>query len=620
MTMDIKRTHWIILGIVAFLCLTAWLKFSYPKYSLIDLSISRNDALRIATDHLKRERGVDPASFRTASVFIIDDQADRYLQKAMGFRKEKDFLKQHDFELFFWQVRFFKENKKEEYRLTVSSATGQVTGFVHTIEETEARADPGHEKARQLAVDFLSRQFNIDIGQYTVSGDSQRHMEKREEHSFSWEKTGVMVPWDNERADPSAAGGAKILMGATIAGNEVLVFSKNNLSIPDSYNRYLASLGTTGSNLTLVFKFFNYIIFAAAVYFVVIRRHHLVMHTTKNFYIGIAAVLFILTVIDNFNDLQVILFEYNTTSSLRSYLWRYHVETLLHTFFAIIGFPICCLAGEALRFESFREKKESSLLFYLTTGFLNRRVSGKIFLGYVVTLILIGLQAVITEIGRRYWGVWMEHSWKTHFTSAYLPFISALVVGAYASLFEETTFRMFAISWGKKLFNNTALAVFAASVIWGFGHSSYIVYPMWFRGLEVSLIGLFLSFIYLRFGLLSTLVAHYAFNVFLSSSGYFLGKSHPFYFYSSITVLLLPFIWGAAGYLFNKTAEEKPLRWHLNKHQLFHRQVLRHYLNEEKAKGRDMDTIKKELLSHGWDMAVVETAMEESSNGEGSQK
>ena len=83
------------------------------------------------------------------------------------------------------------------------------------------------------------------------------------------------------------------------------------------------------------------------------------------------------------------------------------------------------------------------------------------------------------------------------------------------------------------------------------------------------------------------------------------------YFYSAILVLLLPLIWGIAGFILNIVREEKALRWRLNKHQLFHLKVLQNYLKEQLGLGSNAEELKKELLSHGWDAAVVETALEE---------
>ena len=250
-------------------------------------------------------------------------------------------------------------------------------------------------------------------------------------------------------------------------------------------------------------------------------------------------------------------------------------------------------------------------MYYLTSTFLSRQVSQTIVLGYLVFLIMIGIQAAAFEIGYRHLGVWTERTWMTDLSSTYFPFLSAFILGFQASFVEEITFRIFAISWIKKLLKNTFLACFFASLIWGYGHSTYLVFPMWFRGIEVTCLGLFLSWVYMNYGIIPVLVAHYAFDVFWSSASYLLGTTHPFYFYSSLGVLLLPLAISLAAFVVNKPQEQKQLRWKLNKHQVFNLGVLTNYVkNEQKLHNKTKAELRNEFIAHGWDIAVVETAFE----------
>jgi len=172
---------------------------------------------------------------------------------------------------------------------------------------------------------------------------------------------------------------------------------------------------------------------------------------------------------------------------------------------------------------------------------------------------------------------------------------------------------LFSINFGKKIFKNTFLAVLAASLLWGYAHSNYPVFPMWFRGLEVTILGIFISFIYLRYGIITVLVGHYLFDVFWGTSSYILGKTQPMNFYSSIAVLLLPAAFALFALIRNKKVEEKPMRWHLSKHGKYNLEVLKQYLlcNQEKYKNTPKELVAKEIISHGWDIAVVETALED---------
>ena len=135
---------------------------------------------------------------------------------------------------------------------------------------------------------------------------------------------------------------------------------------------------------------------------------------------------------------------------------------------------------------------------------------------------------------------------------------------------------------------------------------------MWFRGLEVTCLGFFLSFIYLRYGIIPVLVAHFLFDVFWSSSGYLFGKASAFDFYTSIGVLTIPMVWGIVAYLLNQPDDERPLRWELTKHQLYNIEVLKNYLKDKKLKflgPQEQRKLQDEIVSHGWDQAVVEIVL-----------
>jgi hypothetical protein len=225
------------------------------------------------------------------------------------------------------------------------------------------------------------------------------------------------------------------------------------------------------------------------------------------------------------------------------------------------------------------------------------------------------MQSAIFELGKKYLGVWVEYTWLADFSESYFPFFTVFVVGANAAFSEELTFRLFSINLGKKFLKNTFLAVLIPALIWGFGHSTYPVFPMWFRGLEVTCLGLFLSFIYLRYGIIPVIVAHYLFDVFWGSSAYLLGHSTGYLFTSSIFILSLPLIFGIIAYILNKPEDERDMTWKLTRHQLYNLEILKHYITDKQILSNksqeELGQLKKEIMSHGWDIAVVEKVLKD---------
>jgi len=609
--MKLSRLTWFSFLLLSFFSLFVWLKLSYPQLTFVKLTVDRAEALQRAHNYLLGQ-GYNPDNFQTAIVFGFEGQANRYLQKNIGYEKFLEFIKKNDFDLFFWIVRFYKENTKEEYRLTVNPATGQITSFKHIIDENEARPSIDREEAKTKVKGFLKENFNFDESRYSIRGDLQTILDHRSDFSFSWFKNSVSIPWDKDEEK----GTAKLIMGATISGEEILSFSKNTFSVPDQFNRYLDRSQNIGRNLSTVIWILYLALFAVSVFLIVVRRNHLSMHTTKRFYIGIMLISFGLSLLAILNQSQIILFDFPTTVPFKSYLWQYLMSTFVNSFFASLGILMPSLAGELLHYEVRKEKKTGSFLHYIHSTFFSRGVAQSILLGYFVCMGMLGIQSVLVNIGQTFWGVWIEQSLTAQLSTNYWPFLAAFSLGWKASFFEEIMYRLFAINLCKKIFKNIFLAAIIPSLIWGFAHSGYPVFPMWFRGIEVSCLGFFLSFVYLKYGLIPVIVAHYLFDVFWASSGYLFGQTQSFNFYSSLGVLFLPLSIAGVAFLFNKKENEQPMRWHLSKHQEFNLQVLKSFLKsqENRFKAKSKEEIKKEIASHGWDIAVVEVALEGFSN------
>jgi len=615
--MKLNRITWTLYFFIAVISLVVWFKISYPSLAFTDFSVDRQKALSIAKQHLKT-REVDPSSFSNATVLISERHADQYLQKAIGFNKLKIFIKKHDFDMFFWIVRFFNEQEQEEYRITVSSATGEVTGLSHTIDDHEVRKVITEEEAQQKALAFLIQKFQMNPDVYVEHKNVVTPYDNRTDYFFSWQKKGVNIKWSKKKD----TGTGKLITSASVSGDEIVSFSKNTFLIPNQFHRYLAQKSTTGVSLSYIIQLLYTLLFASTIFFIIARRNHLAMHATKKFYIGVMLLTFVLSLLVTANHFQDVLFNYQTTKSFKTYFLQLCIGTFKGALFATIGLLMPSLAGELLHYETFKEKREGSFLYYIQSSFFSRHVTEMICLGYITCIIMLGLQSVITNLGQQYLGVWVERTWIENLSASQFPFLSSFTYGLKTSFLEEIMYRVFALCLFKKIYDkilpggkpkNTFLAVVTSAVIWGLAHTGYPVFPMWFRGLELTCLGLFMSFIYLRYGIIPVIIGHFLFNTFWHSAEHLLGVSPPFYFYSALGVLSLPFAFGLIAFMVNGSDVMRPMRWQLNKHQLYNLNILKTYLNfNTKAFiSKTKEEINQEIIPHGWDPAVVDTAAED---------
>jgi hypothetical protein len=591
-----KRLEWLLLIILAAGGVFLWCRLSLPRYQSINLSISQN---------LREQRGVDINSYKMAVSFNVDEDADRYLEKTLGIFASQQLIHRLHYDLFCWVVRFFKEKQKEEFRIGISSATGEVVGFSHAIEDTASRPLTDKEKARQLAVNFLKTTFAFNPAQYITHGEEVKKFDNRQEYAFSWQDKDVDIPWDKSKEK----GHAKLLTSATVSGNEILSFSKYQFEIPDGFNRYVDNLKQTGQNLTLVFRIFYLALLTIAIVVVVNSKQQVVARSVRPFYIKIGIGIFVLMAFDLINNYQNILFDYPTTQSLGDYIVRQLIESIISPFFIALAFILPALAGETLRSEVSPEKKNRAFLSTLLSSFYSMNIARQIFLGYIAAVVILGVQAVIYDWGFKHCGVWDELSWLTQDSTALLPALTALMIGFQASFSEEAMFRLFAINLFKKYGVPTIIAVFLSAAIWGFGHTGYEIYPMWFRGVEVTCIGIIMGTFYLRFGLVCVITAHYLIDAFLTSLPYLLNPHGSFNFYSTLAVIALPVTFALIAMIFNKNTQEKPLSIRFNPQQQFNYSLLQELCRSKTPE--QLITLKKDLQRHGWDAAIIDRVFNE---------
>ncbi|MBZ0166042.1 MAG: CPBP family intramembrane metalloprotease, partial [Candidatus Omnitrophica bacterium] len=440
----------------------------------------------------------------------------------------------------------------------ISSSSGEVIYYQHTIDETAKIEAIPKDEARELSRKFLNQRYGFNADDCTLVGDLSTIFDFRTDHTFAWQNDDVAIPW-NEKG-----GTGKLISNITTSGNQVLSYAYHHFRVPEDYKRDQVSQQTISENINTVVRIFHMIFFISAVYFIVAKRNHLAMHTTKRPYMIIALVLFVLNLLGFANNFESILSQYPTTSSFNSYMIRFILNALLGTVMGAFYFLMPGLSGELLHFEVARSRGEGSLLKYIHSTFLSREVAKSVFAGYLIFCIMLGLQGLLLKSGEQFFDVWVEYSWMTSLSTSYFPFLAAITLGLQASVSEEVLYRLFGINVGKKLFRNTTIAVIISALLWGFAHTTYPIYPMWFRAVEVSILGFFMAFVYLRYGLICTMVAHYVFNVFWHFTAYLFGEAHIFYVVSSLIALSLPLVFGLIAFSINKKVAERPLRWLLN--------------------------------------------------------
>ncbi|MHA0856705.1 CPBP family intramembrane glutamic endopeptidase [Paenibacillus sp. CMAA1364] len=162
------------------------------------------------------------------------------------------------------------------------------------------------------------------------------------------------------------------------------------------------------------------------------------------------------------------------------------------------------------------------------------------FVGYLWAFILLGLQSIIFFTLNL-----TLHSWSTTDASQsplnmFYPWMFPLLAWV-AGISEEAVYRLFGIKMMKKLVKNTFLACLIPSIIWALGHTLYPIYPVISRPIELIIIGLLFSFIFLRYGYIAVMFSHVVFNsILMGFSLFMLGDT--INIVAGVVSMIMPFV------------------------------------------------------------------------------
>lgn len=123
------------------------------------------------------------------------------------------------------------------------------------------------------------------------------------------------------------------------------------------------------------------------------------------------------------------------------------------------------------------------------------------------------------------------------------------------------------------------------------------------------MLGIFLGFIFVRYGLIPLIVAHYLFDVFWGVAAYILGTSTPYLFISALAIMVLPLGFGIFVFFLNLTEREKEIKMSLSSIQEYNLEVLSAFVSQKKSQGLDHRELKEQLIKYGWDYVLVDLAI-----------
>jgi hypothetical protein len=530
-----KRTLllWIIFGIVGALFAHLYFFQAFPEAS-VDFKISRTDAQKRAKDFLQG-LGENVSGYQSTIVFDVDENAKTYLERQLGL-KQANQLMSTELHIWFWEVRFFRPEQKEEYKVRISPA-GQVVAYEHTVEETKIAKSLIRDAALSAAKQFLQTQLGNDLRGWEFLPEEANSLQRpnRVDWSFTWERKGFRAKDAPYRLEVG-------LQGDRIGGTQEF------LQVPEAWTRDYQRLRSTNIfyNQIAVIPY-GFLIGAALWLGISLTRQG---KTSWGWPLKVGLLVAILFTLMELNQWDALRAGYDTHVTYASFITMTLAKILAGALGTGLMVTIVLPGGEPL----YRESEPEKLQLYKSFSARGLR-SKEFFCASTVGLSLaaahIGFIVAFYMVGSRL-GVWAPQDLNySDSVNTTFPWIAGVAIGVMAATSEEFLFRLFAIPFLKKFTGSRVLAVILPAFFWSFLHSAYPQEPGYIRGIEVGLIGIVAGLVMLRWGILATLTWHYTVDA--SLVGMLLIRSDNWYFKISGIVVglaaLAPLAFSGLSYL-----------------------------------------------------------------------
>lgn len=467
----------------------------------IDFQVRQAGAETIARRFLQSQ-GFAPEGWLTAIGFRTRPEALNYIERQAGLATLND-LARREVSVWYWQIRYFRPLETEEWQVRVDP-TGRLVGFWHRLPEDAPGATLPEETAQRLATRFLQEVWGTPLERYRLVESRAEERPRRRDYTFTWERQDFRV----------AEATYRLVVGLT---GDRLGALDEFLKVPEAWLRaqqaeqnrgtVLAGLGSV-LYLALIIAMLGVLVQAA-------RSGE----AAWRFGLLLGASVAVIGLLAGLNGLPLVLLDYPTTVDLPGYL----VQRLTGIVISQIGLGLLVLlaavSGRHLaRLVGLQPLPDQVLS---RRGLASRPLVRSLLLGYALAGASLGYVVLFYFLGLRFFGVWspVEVPYDD-IMSTLVPALYPLTVGVSAALAEEFSFRLFAVPALLILFRRlslptgfaTAGAVLLPAALWASLHSTYPQQPFYIRAVELTVVGAVDGLVFLRYGIWTTVFAHYIYN------------------------------------------------------------------------------------------------------------
>jgi len=486
----------------------------------LDVRMSRTEAIAGAEALADRLKLV-PEGARSAARFDHDGTAQNYIELEGGGRAAFAALTRGDvYAPYWWEVRLFLPGVIEE-AVVRFKPDGTPAGFVRRVAEAYVR-DPAAKAidasaARTLAETQARADWGIDFAHYTLLDQSRGTKPSgRVDHTFVYER-------------PERLGDARIRLRLNVAGDELVAVAPF-VFVPEAFERRFQELRSANNLIAAVAS-----ASAGLLYGVVgcifgslwlLRRHWLLWRPAFVAGLVVASLL----AIAQLAGASAGWFGADTTETPTTFWLKQGGAFLFVLCGGALGYTLAFMAAESLTRRAFPSHPQLWRLWSRDAG-ATLQVLGRTAGGYLFVPIELALIALFYYATNRWLGWWQpsEYLSDPNILGSAVPAASSIAISLQAGFMEECVFRAIPLALGALIgarFGRRGLGIAIAfvlqAVVFGGAHANYPGLPSYSRLVELILPSMVWALIFLRFGLLPTILLHATFDLVLFSIPVFL--------------------------------------------------------------------------------------------------
>jgi hypothetical protein len=517
-----RPAFWIVYAAVALTCLAlAWRLFplAIPLVNL-DIKLARHDAVARALE-IAKERNLVAFEPRTAARFRNDQNAQNYIELEGGGKPVfAQMVEGNVYAPYWWEVRLFKPGVVEEANIRFRP-DGTPNGFSRRLPETYVRdaATSALDPAAALALARTRAQddWNVDFGPYHLLEQSQETQTSgRVDHQFVFER--------DERF-----AGASVRLRLTVAGDELTGIAPF-VQVPEKFERRFQELRSANNTIA------NFASLAAVALYGLGGCIIAVLWLLRERWLLWRPALAAGVVVGGLMALTVLAgapaawFGFDTAETVAQFWVQQISAALLALVAGALAYGLIFMAAESLSRRAFPGHPQLWRLWARDAGGTTQ-VLGRTAGGYLFVPLELALISAFYLVTNQWLGWWQPSESLTdpNVLSSAVPALAPIAMSLQAGFMEECAFRAIPLSLAALLgarFGQRAhwivFAVALQAMIFAGAHANYPGLPAYSRLVELLLPATLWALIFLRFGLLPTILLHALFDLSLFSIPLFL--------------------------------------------------------------------------------------------------